>query len=91
MEYVKAGELFDYIVEKGRLGENEARHFFQQIVSGVEYCHRNMVRAAAPAVAARGAPRRQPALRCAARPGGRKARRQESRAPPTVTRWCTAT
>ena len=44
MEYVKAGELFDYIVEKGRLGENEARHFFQQIVSGVEYCHRNMVR-----------------------------------------------
>ena len=43
MEYVKAGELFDYIVEKGRLGENEARHFFQQIISGVEYCHRNMV------------------------------------------------
>jgi len=43
MEYVKAGELFDYIVEKGRLGEGEARHFFQQIVSGVEYCHRNMV------------------------------------------------
>ena len=34
MEYVKSGELFDYIVEKGRLGENEARHFFQQIVSG---------------------------------------------------------
>ena len=43
MEYVKSGELFDYIVEKGRLGENEARHFFQQIISGVEYCHRNMV------------------------------------------------
>ena len=30
-------------IRKGRLGENEARHFFQQIVSGVEYCHRNMV------------------------------------------------
>ncbi|CAL5229165.1 g12440 [Coccomyxa viridis] len=43
MEFVKAGELFDYIVEKGRLVEDEARHFFQQIVSGVEYCHRNMV------------------------------------------------
>mmetsp|Transcript_45771 Transcript_45771/g.114526 ORF Transcript_45771/g.114526 Transcript_45771/m.114526 type:complete len:388 (+) Transcript_45771:331-1494(+) len=42
-EYVKSGELFDYIVEKGRLMEDEARHFFQQIVSGVEYCHRNMV------------------------------------------------
>ena len=94
MEYVKAGELFDYIVEKGRLGENEARHFFQHIVSGVEYCHRTMVRAASRSrcgglrrpEAAAGA-----ALRCAARPGGRKARRQESRAPPTVTRWCTAT
>ncbi|KAH7387108.1 hypothetical protein KP509_16G005800 [Ceratopteris richardii] len=43
MEYVNSGELFDYIVEKGRLSENEARRFFQQIISGVEYCHRNMV------------------------------------------------
>mmetsp|Transcript_16451 Transcript_16451/g.41028 ORF Transcript_16451/g.41028 Transcript_16451/m.41028 type:complete len:464 (-) Transcript_16451:952-2343(-) len=43
MEYVKTGELFDYIVEKGRLMEDDARHFFQQIISGVEYCHRNMV------------------------------------------------
>ncbi|KAL7094703.1 hypothetical protein ACP275_11G120100 [Erythranthe tilingii] len=43
MEYVKSGELFDYIVEKGRLHEEEARVFFQQIISGVEYCHRNMV------------------------------------------------
>ncbi|KAK6123052.1 hypothetical protein DH2020_043204 [Rehmannia glutinosa] len=43
MEYVPRGELFDYIVEKGRLQEDEARHFFQQIVAGVEYCHRNMV------------------------------------------------
>ncbi|WIA14302.1 hypothetical protein OEZ85_002836 [Tetradesmus obliquus] len=43
MEYVKGGELFDHIVEKGRLPEDEARHFFQQIISGVEYCHRNMV------------------------------------------------
>ena len=40
---LQAGELFDYIVEKGRLMEDEARHFFQQIISGVEYCHRNMV------------------------------------------------
>ncbi|KAG5618524.1 hypothetical protein H5410_018348 [Solanum commersonii] len=43
MEYVKSGELFDYIVEKGRLQEDEARKFFQQIIAGVEYCHKNMV------------------------------------------------
>nr|GMC71996.1 SNF1-related protein kinase catalytic subunit alpha KIN10-like [Ipomoea batatas] len=43
MEYVKSGELFDYIVEKGRLQEDEARSFFQQIIAGVEYCHRNRV------------------------------------------------
>ena len=38
IEYVSGGELFDYIVQKGRLQEAEARHFFQQIVAGVEYC-----------------------------------------------------
>ncbi|CAH9139278.1 unnamed protein product [Cuscuta epithymum] len=43
MEYVKSGELFHYIGQKGRLQEDEARKFFQQIISGVEYCHRNMV------------------------------------------------
>lgn len=39
MEYVSNGELFDYIVSKGRLVPDEARHFFHQIVAGVEYCH----------------------------------------------------
>ncbi|XVE68194.1 hypothetical protein DITRI_Ditri09bG0049000 [Diplodiscus trichospermus] len=43
MEYAKSGDLFDYITEKRRLQEDEARNFFQQIISGVEYCHRNMV------------------------------------------------
>ena len=43
MHLLQAGELFDYIVEKGRLLEEDARQFFQQIISGVEYCHRNMV------------------------------------------------
>lgn len=38
-EYVSGGELFDYIVAKGRLSPDEARNFFHQIVSGVEYCH----------------------------------------------------
>uniref|UniRef100_A0A5S6QEU6 non-specific serine/threonine protein kinase n=1 Tax=Trichuris muris TaxID=70415 RepID=A0A5S6QEU6_TRIMR len=43
MEYVSGGELFDYIVKRGRLQVHEARHFFQQIISGVDYCHRHMV------------------------------------------------
>jgi serine/threonine protein kinase len=38
-EYVSGGELFDYIVSKGRLAPDEARNFFHQIISGVEYCH----------------------------------------------------
>ena len=29
--WAQSGELFDYIVEKGRLLEDEARHFFQQV------------------------------------------------------------
>ena len=40
MEYVAGGELFDYIVKNGKLKEDEARKFFQQIISGVDYCHR---------------------------------------------------
>jgi len=39
MEYVPNGELFDYIVSRGKLEENEARQLFQQIISGVQYCH----------------------------------------------------
>lgn len=43
MEYVSGGELFDYILKHGKLQEKEARRFFQQIISGVDYCHRHMV------------------------------------------------
>ncbi|KAB7498996.1 5'-AMP-activated protein kinase catalytic subunit alpha-2 [Armadillidium nasatum] len=43
MEYASGGELFEYIKAKGKLKEAEARRFFQQIISGVDYCHRHMV------------------------------------------------
>mmetsp|Transcript_9707 Transcript_9707/g.18514 ORF Transcript_9707/g.18514 Transcript_9707/m.18514 type:complete len:514 (+) Transcript_9707:61-1602(+) len=43
MEFVPGGELFDYIVSRGRLEESEARRMFQEIISGVEYCHSHMV------------------------------------------------
>ena len=34
------GELFNYIVANGRMPEPEARRFFQQLISGIEYSHR---------------------------------------------------
>jgi len=43
MEYVSGGELFDYIVRHGRLSEDEARKFFQQIIAAVDYFHRHRV------------------------------------------------
>lgn len=39
MEYA-SNELFDYIIQREKLPENEARRFFQQIISAIEYCHR---------------------------------------------------
>lgn len=36
-------ELFDYIVQRGRMSEDEARRFFQQIISAVDYCHRHKI------------------------------------------------
>ena len=39
MEYASRGDLYDYIIERQRLSEREARHFFRQIVSAVHYCH----------------------------------------------------
>nr|CDS33501.1 long chain fatty acid coenzyme A ligase 5 [Hymenolepis microstoma] len=43
MEYVSGGELFDFIVKSGKISEKDARKFFQQIISGVDYCHRHKV------------------------------------------------
>ncbi|KAH6779560.1 SNF1 kinase-like protein 10 [Perilla frutescens var. hirtella] len=43
MEYMNSGELFYYLTEKGKLHEDEARRLFQQIISGVDYCHRHLV------------------------------------------------
>lgn len=39
MEYASGGELFDRICNAGRFNEDEARFFFQQLISGVSYCH----------------------------------------------------
>ena len=42
LEYA-GGELFDYIVQHGRMKEAEARRFFQQMLCAVEYCHRHKI------------------------------------------------
>ncbi|KAI3719077.1 hypothetical protein L6452_19967 [Arctium lappa] len=38
MEYVKGGELFNKVA-KGRLKEDIARNYFQQLISAVGFCH----------------------------------------------------
>ena len=39
MEYAAGGELFDHIVAAGRFNEAQARYYFQQLITGVDYCH----------------------------------------------------
>ncbi|KAH1245943.1 Serine/threonine-protein kinase SRK2A [Glycine max] len=39
MEYAAGGELFERICSAGRFSEDEARYFFQQLISGVHFCH----------------------------------------------------
>lgn len=39
LEYVEGGELFDLLVERGPLGEEEAVKYFRQIILGTAYCH----------------------------------------------------
>jgi Serine/threonine protein kinase len=39
MEYLSGGELYDYVIKKQVLSENDARVMFQQIIFALEYCH----------------------------------------------------
>ncbi|PKU62952.1 uncharacterized protein LOC110102502 [Dendrobium catenatum] len=39
MEYAIGGEMFEIIWNTRRFVEDEARFFFQQLISGVSYCH----------------------------------------------------
>ncbi|KAK3608352.1 hypothetical protein CHS0354_030809 [Potamilus streckersoni] len=41
MDCANGGELYDYINDRSRLPEKEARRIFRQIVSAVSYCHQN--------------------------------------------------
>ena len=39
MEYAEGGELFDYIIKKDHLSEEEARNIFHQIIDVIDYMH----------------------------------------------------
>ncbi|KAI8068313.1 kinase-like domain-containing protein, partial [Gongronella butleri] len=43
LEYIEGGELFEYLISCGRLAENEARKYFQQIIFALDYCHRHLI------------------------------------------------
>ncbi|XP_078348803.1 serine/threonine-protein kinase BRSK2-like [Oculina patagonica] len=43
LEHVSGGELFDYLVKRGRLPLGEARRFFAQMISAVDFCHKHCV------------------------------------------------
>ena len=39
MEYCEIGELFNYIVKKSLLNENESAYYYFQLINGLEYIH----------------------------------------------------
>lgn len=41
LELAKGGELFDVILSSGRFDETMARHYFKQLLSGLDHCHRS--------------------------------------------------
>lgn len=43
MDLVRGGELFEQIERRGELDEKLARKYFQQLVDGIDYCHRRGV------------------------------------------------
>mmetsp|Transcript_25549 Transcript_25549/g.42029 ORF Transcript_25549/g.42029 Transcript_25549/m.42029 type:complete len:657 (-) Transcript_25549:589-2559(-) len=43
LEHIEGGELFDYLVKKGKLEPQEAHRFFRQILSGLSYCHKQLI------------------------------------------------
>ncbi|XP_047159347.1 CBL-interacting serine/threonine-protein kinase 24 isoform X2 [Vigna umbellata] len=43
LEFVMGGELYDKIVQQGRLSENESRRYFQQLIDAIDHCHKKGV------------------------------------------------
>lgn len=43
MEYASEGEFYNLIQRKGRFSEAEAKNYFLQLFSAVEYCHSHKI------------------------------------------------
>ena len=39
-EFAENGELFDFLSETGPFSEDQARYFFDQLINGIDYCHK---------------------------------------------------
>ena len=53
MEYAQGGDLFNYTLghrPHGRLAEQQARWIFQQLIIGLDYCHRRVSMASGASV-----------------------------------------
>lgn len=42
MEYAPGGDMFQYVVKERGLDETEARWFYQQLIFGLDYCHKKV-------------------------------------------------
>jgi serine/threonine-protein kinase SRK2 len=42
MDYASKGSLFNYVVEQRRLSEGMARWIWQQMMLGLDYCHKKV-------------------------------------------------
>jgi tRNA A-37 threonylcarbamoyl transferase component Bud32 len=43
IEHIDGGSLADYVTSRKRLTENQARRFARQLISALDYCHRNSI------------------------------------------------
>ena len=43
MEYASGGELFNYIVQKEKIPENEASYFYSQVIHSIEEIHKHKI------------------------------------------------
>ena len=43
LEYAPNGDLYDYLSKNGILSNEEALRIFQQLIEGLDYCHKRLI------------------------------------------------